>query len=758
MSSSWTSNLFSFVTGSRKRRAQPDNEEEHVIEPAISKKARADPKLNESLPASVSSFTYRLPTKNTTLNESILSTTLNDTFTSKPPVLDLRHKIKAPSRTKAILAELTKFSSSPNSSKNNLHLFEVNKWTDSADRNPTSLPPRRSTFTPSRINQISASMHRTLKANRSSWNASILNDTSANGSKLSSMWKKDTTSSESNNISQESDISVPNKTAKPVEVPATKVLDGPVTNKFGFTDLDEEKEEEDVLFTFEEPVIDREPRREKSESPSPTESSSKSDGKKNLSDSESSSTSAENEDLEIVETKKAEPTPTLSEVLSKAPKVFESEPKVDKWSCKNCLNKNDAGDEVCKGCQYGKDGKKPEPKTVGLVAKIPDPQPVSLSPITAGKLGNQWECPDCMIRNSPDLSECACCQTAKPGGASSTAAPPKPAAPAFKPMTFSADNASLGGLFGAKNGSTSTGISFGVPAAKPAESASTTAPATTTTAALVSFAAPVSSTPLFGASVASTAPSTLNFGITKDSNAPLFGAKNGSSSTGISLGFPASKDSPAVSAPAPTPLFGSQTDTTTAPALGLNGTKDTTTPAFPVFGAKNGTSTSITFGGLSTDSVPKPSNSLPGTTTEPAKTAVATSVFGSAPKSSTSGFDFGSSSLSNTGFNFNGSSKPNASSAAPPFAFGSAPTASTSSSNGTGSLFQFGSNSAAAPASTTANLFAAPTPPTNLFSTPAPAANPFSAAPTANPFAAPASSSSMGAGRKILSARRKMGR
>ncbi|CAD5210236.1 unnamed protein product [Bursaphelenchus xylophilus] len=749
MPGSWTSNLLSFVTGSRKRRAQEDTEED--VEPAVSKKARAEVALLESAPPVVSSFSYRAPNKNITLNDSLLS--IPDSFSSKPPVFDLRHKIKTPSRTKSILAELTKYSSNPNSSKNNLHLFENSRWMDSSSKSAAALPPRRSTFTPSRIQQISANMNRTFKANKSSWNSSLLNDTVANGSRLT-MPKKDASfSNESNTLFQESEARSDIREFDSSDEPHTevaKVSNGPTTNKFGLTDLDNlDGNEDELVFSFDPPEV-RAPRRY-SVSPSPTESSSKSDLKKNSSDSESSSTSAESDDLEIIEPKKPEE-PT-NDMLSKPAGKKVGVLKPEKWTCKNCLNKNEIDLQQCKGCQYDKNGKKAADKVEPVSKQIPEPVVTSI-PTTAGKLGNQWECPTCMVRNKPEASECPCCGTAKPGAAGSASVmAPKPAAPAFKPTKFSSDASSLK-IFGLGNGTSSGSslISFGVTEAKNTPAATTaqsSAPlfgglTTTTSNPLFSgsttVASSIPSIPVFGATVSTTSTPSVSSSISSVlKDAPKFPSLSSTSTTSTTSPFAFGSTGSSSNSLS---VFGS---TSNAPAVSTAASSSGKGPF--LFGQNPGgtselfpkpSSGSFLFGGQNgTSAVPKDSSNtgLSGASVSNATASV-----------SSSGFDFGSSSLK-SGFNFGGTSTSSkigdtpAPAAPAPFAFGSD---ASSSSNGaapapaSGAPFVFGGN---------------PNPPVlgnaNMFAPPAPAGNVFAPAPAAGGLAA---------GRKILAARRKMGK
>ncbi|KAI1710054.1 hypothetical protein Ddc_13592 [Ditylenchus destructor] len=93
-------------------------------------------------------------------------------YPSKPPVIDLRKKVQpTPSKTKMIFEELQRLSSS-SSLKYSTTLgksFDTERWSSprSANRSNATLPPRRSMFTPSRLQEFSAQLER--EANKPYW-------------------------------------------------------------------------------------------------------------------------------------------------------------------------------------------------------------------------------------------------------------------------------------------------------------------------------------------------------------------------------------------------------------------------------------------------------------------------------------------------------------------------------------------------------------------------------------------------------------
>ncbi|KAI6232998.1 hypothetical protein M3Y99_00960600 [Aphelenchoides fujianensis] len=98
-------------------------------------------------------------------------------YPSNSSFIDLRSKIRTPvSKTKLILQELEQLSAGTNKKKP-IHELENSRWIGSSGDSP--LPPRRSSFTPSRIQQISAGLNKSALRNRNDalpyWRRSLVN-------------------------------------------------------------------------------------------------------------------------------------------------------------------------------------------------------------------------------------------------------------------------------------------------------------------------------------------------------------------------------------------------------------------------------------------------------------------------------------------------------------------------------------------------------------------------------------------------------
>ncbi|KAI6225615.1 hypothetical protein M3Y95_00715900 [Aphelenchoides besseyi] len=85
-------------------------------------------------------------------------------YPSNSSFIDLRSKIRTPvSKTKLILQELEQLSSGK-TKKRPIHELENTRWISSGG--DATLPPRRSSFTPSRIQEISANLNKSVLRNR----------------------------------------------------------------------------------------------------------------------------------------------------------------------------------------------------------------------------------------------------------------------------------------------------------------------------------------------------------------------------------------------------------------------------------------------------------------------------------------------------------------------------------------------------------------------------------------------------------------
>lgn len=79
-----------------------------------------------------------------------------------------------------------------------------------------------------------------------------------------------------------------------------------------------------------------------------------------------------------------------------------------KWTCGTCLVQNSDDKSQCACCMTARVTQPPPPP--------PPPQSAqSQPPVTS--LAAKWTCSTCLVQNAADKNECACCMTPKPGAA-----------------------------------------------------------------------------------------------------------------------------------------------------------------------------------------------------------------------------------------------------------------------------------------------------------------------------------------------------
>lgn len=86
------------------------------------------------------------------------------------------------------------------------------------------------------------------------------------------------------------------------------------------------------------------------------------------------------------------------------------------WKCDTCWIKNKGSDSNCVACGSAKPGGESaaSPAVMGFF-NSPTKPPDNTFKIMIAKQSDQWACPDCLVRNENDKTECICCGHEKPG-------------------------------------------------------------------------------------------------------------------------------------------------------------------------------------------------------------------------------------------------------------------------------------------------------------------------------------------------------
>lgn len=354
------------------------------------------------------------------------------------------------------------------------------------------------------------------------------------------------------------------------------------------------------------------------------------------------------------------------------------------WKCQTCSVTNEAKHAKCPCCETAKPAGSAPAASPASAAALASAVSSGFNPLAkfAQLAPGQWKCSTCSVKNEAKHAKCPCCETAKPGGSDASSVEP-----AAKPA----------GTI------TSSGFSFGVPAAAAAKPASGEAPMSGTGFSF-GVTAPVEPKPasdgdasvpsfMFSAppvsKVSETTKPSFSFGVAPDASsasaskpsfafsAPAASSSEDKSATTTGFSFDASTASENKSE-----TFGMKATVTTAPSFSFGSSSPVKTVSssssamgfsFGVDAPKRPAPSTVahessepatkkaafSFGA---SEAKKPETSVPAFTFDTAKPAA------TAPESITPSFSFGSSGIA---------AKPDTATSKPAFTFGSSPSQPT---------------------------------------------------------------------------------